>query len=171
MRILALDLSLSRTGWATSDGSGVFVPPKGWVGMVRLGWIRNDVIAAASKTDLVVLEGYSYASKGRAIISIAELGGVIRFALFLANIPFVAIPPSVLKKYATGHGNAPKAEVLVAAVKRLGYEGSDDNVADALWLLQLALDGYGIGSSPVPKAQRDVAAKIVWPIVNRREAA
>lgn len=40
-----------------------------------------------------------------------------------------------LKKFATGKGNAPKEEMLRLARLRWGPHVSDDNEADALWLL------------------------------------
>jgi len=42
MTILALDLSLTATGWAYSTGeSGTLIPPKDVRGIARLRWYRN----------------------------------------------------------------------------------------------------------------------------------
>jgi hypothetical protein len=59
--IVALDLSLTASGYATSDGrSGVLSPPKGWAGMTRLKWILDSVWNLTEKADLVVIENYAF---------------------------------------------------------------------------------------------------------------
>lgn len=173
MRILGLDLSLTATGWAgwALHSCGVLKPPRGEDrGMERLDWIRRQVLevvrvdAFYGSADLVVLEGYSFGSKGRATFSLGELGGVVRLALHRAGIPYVDVAPQTLKKYATGKGNAPGQAVLVEAVKRLGYEGADDNAADAMWLLAMGLDAYGQPGAPeMPQTHRGALASVDWP--------
>jgi len=163
--ILALDLSLTATGWATDAGLGVLSPPGSHGrGLQRLLWIRDQVLRLAGLCDLVVLEGFSYGSKGKAVFDIAGMGWVVRAALFEAGVTMVEVAPASLKKYATGRGNAKKAEVLVEAVRRLGYEGHDDNVADALWLLHMALSHYGLpGAVQVPQNHKVALAGVRWP--------
>ena len=163
MKILALDLSLTRTGVARWDGVTVIVPPQDARGMERLLYLEAAVLDAAAGAGLVVLEGYSFGSRGRAVFDIGELGGVVRLALYRRGIPYVDVPPAALKKYATGRGNASKEEVLVAAVRRLGYEGSSTDVADALWLLEMALDFYELRESRVPKTHRAALNGVAWP--------
>lgn len=53
------------------------------------------------------------------------------------NIPYTAKPVGEIKKFATGKGNANKA-AMIAAAQRLGFDVTDDNIADALALLMLA---------------------------------
>lgn len=167
MRIVALDVSLTRTGWASQSGSGVIAPPATMRGTERQRWIVDricGVVFQGLAMPLVVIEGYSFGSKGRAVFDIAELGGIIRYTLADCPCTVVEVPPSCLKKYATGKGNAPKELVLVEAVKRLGYQGSDHNVSDALWLLEMAVDQYG-GESRVPKAHREALLAVTWPTI------
>jgi crossover junction endodeoxyribonuclease RuvC len=154
VNVLALDLSLVCTGWASNNhllrSPGTIETKKR--GCERLQTIRDIATALASDSQLVVLEGYSYGSKGSAVINIGELGGVVRLALFEAGHPVVEIPPPCLKKLATGKGNVGKAEVLVEAVKRLGFEGANHNIADALWLLEAAKQHYGLpGAVKLPQ--------------------
>jgi hypothetical protein len=54
------------------------------------------------------------------------------------SIEHAAVHSATLKKYATGKGNAKKPDMLRAAQTKLLYEGTDDNEADALWLLHYA---------------------------------
>lgn len=153
--VLGLDLSLRATGLAHPDGRvEVFRPPDR--GMVRLARIRDVVLDAASEIPgtTVMIEGYSMGSFGNAFLSLAELGGVVRLALWTEGIASVDVAPSRLKRYATGKGNADKAAVLQAAWKRLGHEGTDHNGADALWLRALGLDLKGEPLVRMPEANK-----------------
>jgi len=176
MTILALDLSLTATGYASSLGTcGVFVPPKGEDrGLARLAWIRGEVLDEVEypgvghpRADLVVLEGLAFGAKGNAMLDLAGLAAVIRLALHDAGVPFVDVPPACLKLFATGKGNADKNAVLAEAIRKLGYAGSNHNESDALWLLSMAEMWYvgGVGADRSNEAQRRAMAKIAWPRV------
>ena len=56
---------------------------------------------------IIFIEGYSYGSKGRAIFQIAENGGILKYRL-QKRYTCKTIVPSVIKKFATGKGNADK---------------------------------------------------------------
>ena len=56
----------------------------------------------------VFIEGYSYGSKGQALFQIAENCGILKYKLLHRNISYDIIVPSVVKKGATGKGNADK---------------------------------------------------------------
>lgn len=160
--VLALDLSLVATGWAKSDtSSGVLRPADSMRGMRRVQWVLNAVVELLAGVDVVAIEGYAFGAKGRAVFDIAELGGVIRFTIFEAPYPVVEIPPSNLKMFATGSGNAAKNEVFAAAIRKLSYAGNDHNEADALWLLDMATAHYE-GRTLTAK-QQQALAKIHWP--------
>lgn len=159
--IAAFDLSLTAAGWATSSGTSGVIASK-TTGMARLREIRAAVLQIAEHADVVVIEGYSFGAKGNAILNLAELGGIVRVALVDRGQPYVEVPPSSLKLFATGKGNAPKDAVLVEAVKQLGYHGHDHNVADALWLLRLAECGLQLRSC-TNEHQRRALAKLTWP--------
>lgn len=168
MNVLALDLSLTATGWAFRDmvnggveRSGVLSTPK-LSGIPRLRHVRELVLGLALDAQLIVIEGYAYGAKGNAILNIAELGGVIRVALTDHGHEYVEVPPASLKMFATGKGNVGKDEMLAAAIRRLGYSGHDHNEADALWLLQMACCARGLELAS-NEAQRRALAKITWP--------
>ena len=77
------------------------------------------------------------------------------------------MPPSCRAKLATGKGNASKDAVLVAAVRRLAYDGHLHDEADALWLLQAALHHYGLpGAVDLPKGHLQALDKLRWPDVS-----
>lgn len=174
-RVVGLDLSLTRTGICLPDGSATLLRPK-TKGCERMVEIRNEVIwftghadlvfradPRPPRCDIVAIEGFAYGRPNKAH-DIGGIGWIIRVALHEAGIKYVEIPPTVLKRYATGKGNAGKPDMLAAAIRRLDYLGSDDNEADAMWLHALAMDAYGDPVVTMPQAQRDAAVKALsWP--------
>lgn len=137
--VVGVDLSLTATGLARADGTTCVIRPK-TRGLVRVAQISAVVLDTVDHGDLVVIEGYSYNSRGSSIVDLAELGGVVRYLLNAGHDSYLDIPPATLKRYSTGRGNADKAMVLKAAWQRLGYDGTDHNEADALWLRAIGLD-------------------------------
>lgn len=167
MRVLGLDLSLTSTGVALPDGTVALLSSR-HRGVERLADLQ-DAIKRVAAVDLVVIEGYSMGGqRGSSGVAqaLGELGGVVRLALFDMGVPFAEVPPSTLKKFACGKGNANKNEMLLAAAQRLGYSGSSNDGADALWLRAAGLDAYGLPEVDLPKAQRDALAKVDWPVLD-----
>jgi hypothetical protein len=169
--VVALDLSLTSTGVADRNGTRRICPKT--TGVERLAEVRDAVIDLClgrdwdspllDFPDLVVLEGYSYASGNKAH-DVGELGGVVRLALHQAGIRYEVVPPSSLKVYACGVGNASKDDVLLAAVRRLGYEGNSKDEADALWLYVLALHALGEQRIEVPKTHLRALKALSWAV-------
>lgn len=169
MRIVGLDLSLTATG-ICDEYRGARVYKSKHRGCARLADLRDHIYTIVDDDRLVVLEGYSYASANQAH-QLGELGGVIRLAITETGAPYVDVPPSTLKKFATGKGNANKAAMGLAAA-RAGYDGpGDDNAIDAWWLMQMGVyatnDRWAVTAPGVVLAQhayRDEAiTKIEWP--------
>jgi Holliday junction resolvasome RuvABC endonuclease subunit len=170
--VLALDLSLTATGWATPSGYGVLTPPAGRErGLPRVSWIRDAVLSLAAGVDVVVIEGLAFGARGQAMLDLAGLGWVVRLGLAEAGVRYVDVPPAVLKKFATGKGNAPKPAMLAAAIRRLGYAGYQADEVDALWLLHAALTHYDLpGAVALPQDQREALAVVSWPPIGLRVA-
>lgn len=63
----------------------------------------------------VFIEGYSMGSRGR-VFNIAENTGILKYKLWNFGIEFETVPPTVIKKFATGKGNADKEKMQVAFV-------------------------------------------------------
>ena len=57
----------------------------------------------------IFIEGYSYGSKGQAVFQIAENGGILKYRL--KEYDYKILVPSVIKKFATGKGNADKQKM------------------------------------------------------------
>ena len=73
-------------------------------------WAVDKVIGC----DFVGLEGYAYGASGRAIFQIAENCGLLKYKLWEAGIAVDVIPPTKVKKDATGKGNADKRKMVDA---------------------------------------------------------
>tara|TARA_R110000868_G_scaffold9000_10_gene45704 strand:+ start:50578 stop:51156 length:579 start_codon:yes stop_codon:yes gene_type:complete len=84
-------------------------------------WAVRKVLGDWNKIDMVVLEDYSFASTGRTF-QIGENFGLLKYKLRRSIIPFVTVPPTVLKKFATGKGNAKKDMMEQAFITETGHD-------------------------------------------------
>lgn len=160
--ILALDLSIASTGWArhtAGDGqieSGVvsFELLEGEHPGKRWPRVREWLATMASGMDWIVWEGVVSGNfQKQHHTTIALLHNlecqVVEMAATLGQkiIETATVPPSTLKKHATGDGHAKKPEMIAAALSRwphrqLTHVGRPlgDNEADALCVLAWGLD-------------------------------
>lgn len=90
------------------------------------GWVFDIIMH--DEPDYIFIEDYSMASVGR-VFSIAENCGILKYNLWKAGIPYNTIPPTVIKKQATGKGNANKAAMEVRFLEETGF-----NIRDVLKL-------------------------------------
>lgn len=175
-RVVGLDLSLTATGICTGPMFAAdpttyhaeTVNPGSRPDPERMAFIRDEVLdaTAGTSTDLVVVEGFSFASKGNAVYQIGGLGWIIRLALTEARVPWVLVTPSQLKLYATGKGSGKGTDKIamgVAAMERAGVRFEDDNQCDAWWLRLMGLDHYGVAPVTLPAKNREALTKVDWP--------
>ena len=74
------------------------------------------------------LEGYAYNAKGNSQTALAENVGLLKYLLHQNGIAYNVHPPTTLKKYSTGKGNASKDDMLatfevITGVDLNGYFG------------------------------------------------
>lgn len=74
-----------------------------------------------SPGDLVAMEGYAFGAKGL-VFHIGECGGIIKNRMWANGIRFEVVPPTALKKHATGKGNSDKSGMNDAFVSLTGYD-------------------------------------------------
>ena len=130
--ICGADLSLTSTGYCvfnlkTGDFfNGVLKPQSR--GVSRLSELRNLFkseivdrgISEYGSIDIVIIEGYAFAAGGKQF-DIGEWGGVCKLALYEDfKIPFCLIPPTSLKKFIVGKGNAKKELMREWVFRRYG---------------------------------------------------
>jgi len=72
-------------------------------------WALDTIHKHKSETAKVFIEGYSFGSKGQAVFQIAENCGILKYRLQMSpSILYDTVVPSVVKKFASGKGNADK---------------------------------------------------------------
>ena len=176
MIITGLDPSLRATGWCrlTSGHSlapspsaaaefGTITPPKGMTGLARMELITGDILIRLSHSErprLVVVEGFSFGSRGRALFEIAGLGYAVRLEMFRRAMRFIVVPPATLKKFVTGKGTAQKSMMLREVYRRWGIAVNDDNEADAVGLAQIGAALLDYATKPLTAFQREVISKL-----------
>jgi Holliday junction resolvasome RuvABC endonuclease subunit len=146
MKIMGVDLSITRTGVGHPDGSVQALAPK-CKGDDRLEWLADCIGLAVREqgVDLAVIEGLGGVYQGEAARTMPMLHGAIRLELRRCKVPYALLSPSSLKKFATGNGSADKTAMALAALKRLGREYRTDDECDADWLRIAGRFVYGYG--------------------------
>lgn len=159
MRVLGIDPGLRLTGYgcvATAPqprrGAVASLAPRGGVTVVEAGVFRLNVKASVSDrlvelesdlTDLIarvqpelvaVEQLYSHYAHPATAIIMGHARGVILLCIAKARLPLVELRPTEVKKAATGHGGAGKAQMQRAMQAELGLAElpKPPDVADAL---------------------------------------
>lgn len=165
LTVVALDLSLTCTGVA-----GV-----GWTDRIRtklrgderLAQLEEEIVSFIRSADLVAMEGPSYGHSGpRFHEDLAGLRVLVRRYCHRHQLPYALIPPSNLKQYTAGRGNATKGEVRSAIADRYGIhtEGPGRyDMADAYGALAAAMDWLGQPLAEVPERNAKALAGCQWP--------
>jgi len=79
-------------------------------------WAIDKIVGC----DQIALEGYSFGSKGK-VFHIAENTGILKYKIHNQGIPLEVIPPTTIKKFATGKGNADKTVMHKSFIEDTGY--------------------------------------------------
>lgn len=162
---VGLDPSLTGSGVAAvgagMDRTWLIKPKKTGVDrlieiMFTLGDLFVDINTQGNTIVDVAMEDTVRASYASTVLG--ELAAVVKLTCHSslydqARYP-LKVPPAMVKKYATGRGNAKKIEVVLSVYKHFGKEFKDDNEADAYVLAKIA---QGHGST---QYQRDVIDKL-----------
>ena len=86
-------------------------------------WALDTIHKHKSNTAKVFIEGYSFGSKGQAVFQIAENCGILKYRLQMSpSILYDTIVPSVVKKHASGKGNADKQLMYDSFTKHTGVD-------------------------------------------------
>ena len=149
--ILALDLG-TQTGWALLQtdqriisGSETFKPHRfegGGMRFLRFKRWLTEIKQSADGLDAVY---YEEVRRHAGVDAAHTYGGFMAHRTAWCEhhqIPYQGVPVGTIKKHATGKGNASKDDMIAAAVRK-GFAPEDDNEADALALLDWAINQAG----------------------------
>lgn len=144
MLVLGIDPSLTSTGYAIGDGRMVTtgtIKPKKLTGPERLLFIQAAIENMLDERDisLVAYEGYAMGRFAGRSFDLGELGGVLKTTIYRRKIPLLLVPPTSLKLFATGKGNADKDQVKVAMSQDRGQLFTSDDEADAYALYRMGV--------------------------------
>jgi Holliday junction resolvasome RuvABC endonuclease subunit len=162
--VAGIDPSLTATGYAHTDGSlNTIVYPRDCTGDQRLhyfhGWLSQ--ILRIEQPTHVLLEDLPTHAHGAGITGMVQ--GVVRLALMQTGRPYTTVPAATLKKFATGRGNATKADMRMALYQRANLDIRDDNQADAAWLRYLGLYLLDMPAFTLPKTHLEPLKKLRTP--------
>jgi Holliday junction resolvasome RuvABC endonuclease subunit len=116
-------------------------------------WVMG-ILADFKKEEVIVLiEDYSFGSKGK-VFNLAENCGILKYMLYKAEYKFFTVPPTVVKKYATGKGNATKEKMyeaflnetfidlhnIISPTTKLGSPTTD--IVDAWYIARYMIDKH-----------------------------
>lgn len=169
-RVIGVDLSLQSTGIGVIDnhvGYAHRLTTGTMRGHPRLEYLAVNVVRWCKDADLVVIEGAAF-GKNQGAFNLGGLWWVVTHRMWQAGIRYAVVPPTCLKKYATGRGTGPEASkdrVLAAVVKRYGNVDIDGNdKADAFVLAAMGAHWLGHPIVSVPEANAAVLTTIKgWP--------
>jgi crossover junction endodeoxyribonuclease RuvC len=161
-RYVGIDPS-SKTGLAIIDNQGNVintqdVTTKVKVDPQRFSDIAEKIMDELEPNDIITIEGFSYGSKGKGVSFQYGLGWIIRHMLIERGYEYTEVPPTSVKKFATGKGNTKKDEMVLPIYKKWGFEHSSDNVRDAFVLAQMAKGIYD--SSNLTEYQKEALKKV-----------
>ena len=142
--IIGIDYSLTSPAVCVNDGKLKFyylTTKKKWIGqqskdiigyehkewtdpIQRFTYISDFVfdILFTTNNPKIFIEGYSFGSKGQGLFQIAENCGILKYRLLEKNYGYNTVVPSVVKKGATGKGNADKDMMYGAFVKETNID-------------------------------------------------
>lgn len=180
----ALDLSLTGTAVAHHHPDGSItvetVDTSRLDGHRRLAEILLHV-AKLRYCRMVVIEDVFKGLKGDAALKLAGLSYLVRHWLWIVGVPYTLVTNAHLKQYATGKGSgagSDKDAVVLAVERRYGgrVQIRNNNEADALTLLCMALDHYGMPLADVPAVNRAALVKVGeylsgWPVIDPESGA
>lgn len=129
----------------------------------RIGRYRDHVNAAVgwlqqhAEPGPLIIEGYSFGSKGTLAFQSGEFGCYLRTKLLACGYLVIEASPNTLKKFATGKGKGDKCAIASSLANRYRREFANDNEADAFGLAKLCACMIGI-EEPQTAPQRETVA-------------
>lgn len=182
--ILGIDPSLTNTGLCWGDGDehfsdriGYKIPKGASIRKIHARMERVETLAdlidctlgdarayfdpetiPSDYIQLTLVEAYSFGSRNGGEY-LGELGGAVRTLLRRHSKDVIEVAPTMVKKFATGKGNAKKEVIIGHVQKRWNVLFDNSDEADAYVLYRIGLCYAGI-CEPETKPQREVIEKL-----------
>lgn len=170
-KVVGIDPSLTRTAVTIGNGESWKLKefgskPRG-DGVARraarydeltssiVNWLESE-----DPIHAIYIEGYSFGSNDTNARWLAEFGGILRWHLVDLADRVIEVPPSSLKKFVTGKGNAKKEQMLAHVQKRWGELFDTSDAGDAFGLYKLGLVAEEIAEAE-NQTQREAVAKVM----------
>ena len=103
-------------------------------------WKQIGRVLPPPEKAVICIEGAAYAAEFNAFM-LGELSGALKYILYSNNYKYEVVQPTVLKKYATGSGNAQKHFVAAYVAKKWDFVHASNDVVDAFVLAKIASEG------------------------------
>lgn len=151
MNIVAMDIS-TKSGFCFTCGSGYqteqLTKRKDEANddfAVRLFEKVGEMCSRYPAPPFVIIEDYAFGAQGRAKTLLAELGGLVKYALHIRSVRFVTVTPTQWKAYILNSSHAKKEDIKTLVLKKFKQDFSDksNDECDAycMWLLARELVG------------------------------
>lgn len=138
INVLAIDQA-SNCGWCTKNAYGVwdFTTRKDESSGMKMLRFRAKLkeVCNMEQINLIVYERVA-GQHANSIIHAAKMVAIIETYCEENNINYKAVSAGEVKRFATGKGNSGKDKMIEAARLKYGYEGNNDNEADAILIYQ-----------------------------------
>ena len=140
LKVLSLDIA-SLTGWCLEPnlyGTWNLKTLKDEsIGMKLIRFrAKLSEIHELEKLDVILYERAAGQHKS-SIIHEAKMIGIVEEWCETNGVDYTCYSATEIKKFATGKGNAGKPAMIKAAKEKYGYDGDDDNEADAIHMREL----------------------------------
>lgn len=140
MKVVGLDVStyvgMSLIEPGENKGKLIHFPKE--KGFRRLQLIAQEVRRTLEvwQPDYAIVEGYAFGNHN-SLVTLVECGTQVRNVLFDLKVPWAEVPPTMLKKWVTGSGNAKKDGMAKSVKERWGFVSFSDDIVDAFALAKM----------------------------------
>jgi Holliday junction resolvasome RuvABC endonuclease subunit len=167
VNIIGLDLSMTAPGLCTYPGRAESLRLDAKDGDRRFCAIRDWLVYHIHGAHLALAVIEATPPYHSASASLERVHGVAREVLARHDVPFAYVSPSTLKLYATGNGNAGKAEMIASAAAQ-AHDGTwipaDSDQADAWHLQQMGRLATQPDNWPASPRRVQAMSSVRWPL-------
>lgn len=148
IRFVGIDPSLSSTGLVILDESAKVIHQASIKAGKEDDPLRFMTLTAKvrkqlnTETDKVIIEGFSFGSKGAGVSKMYGIGWTLRIMLEKEGFSWTEATPSAVKKFGSNKGNAKKEDLVLPVYKKWGFESTVNDITDAYIMARIAYSMY-----------------------------